>query len=130
MSEVQASEPVNSGSTANVVDGNGDPIMTDANVAAGGDATGSQSQIPTAVDPVAEFGLDANVQNMVSAEREALKGGKKDMANVAGLPVRAYLDKTVVPITLDAFAALARERPPNPIEYLAAYLLKHKEKYE
>jgi hypothetical protein len=27
-------------------------------------------------------------------------------------------------------SVLAKERPPNPIEYLAAYLLKNKDKFE
>lgn len=40
-------------------------------------------------------------------------------------PVRAYLDQTVIPILLTGMSELARERPDNPIEYLAHYLLKH-----
>ena len=90
---------------------------------------------PEKVDPRAEFGLDSHVkvrmakawflfpflsfpnsilcvlkQNMVSMERDALKGGDKDKVNLQSLPVRGYLDRTVTPIVLDAFAALARER--------------------
>eukprot|EP00538_Stauroneis_constricta_P007115 CAMPEP_0119546622 /NCGR_PEP_ID=MMETSP1352-20130426/964_1 /TAXON_ID=265584 /ORGANISM="Stauroneis constricta, Strain CCMP1120" /LENGTH=210 /DNA_ID=CAMNT_0007591343 /DNA_START=117 /DNA_END=750 /DNA_ORIENTATION=- len=42
-----------------------------------------------------------------------------------GLPIRAYLDQTVVPILLDGMCELVKERPNNPIEFLAAYLLKH-----
>jgi hypothetical protein len=30
-----------------------------------------------------------------------------------------------VPLVLQGMAELARERPANPIEYLANYLLKH-----
>ncbi|KAL7474956.1 hypothetical protein ACHAW6_000895 [Cyclotella cf. meneghiniana] len=41
------------------------------------------------------------------------------------LPIRAYLDQTVVPILLDGMSELVKERPPNPVEWLAAYLLKH-----
>ena len=41
------------------------------------------------------------------------------------LPIRAYLDQTVVPILLDGMSELVKERPANPIEYLASYLLKH-----
>jgi protein dpy-30 len=41
------------------------------------------------------------------------------------LPIRAYLEQTVVPLLLQGMAALVKERPPNPVEYLAAYLLKH-----
>lgn len=45
--------------------------------------------------------------------------------NFQALPVRAYLDQTVVPILLQGLAAVVRERPENPVEYLAAFLLKH-----
>jgi len=45
--------------------------------------------------------------------------------NIDTLPVRAYLDETVVPILLQGLATLVKDRPENPIEYLAAYLLKN-----
>ncbi|KAL0239897.1 hypothetical protein GEMRC1_010005 [Eukaryota sp. GEM-RC1] len=45
--------------------------------------------------------------------------------NSAALPIRAYLDQTVVPILLQGLAALAKERPAKPVQYLAAYLLKN-----
>ena len=72
--------------------------------------------------------------------------------NVQRLPIRAYLDQTVVPILLDGkiylrrflkfdgitshqsylslsmhtgMSELVKERPANPVEYLASYLLKH-----
>lgn len=41
------------------------------------------------------------------------------------LPLRAYLDKTVVPIMLQALSECAKERPAYPIEYVANYLLEH-----
>ena len=41
------------------------------------------------------------------------------------LSTRSYLDQTVVPVLLQGMAELAKERPENPIEYLANYLLKH-----
>jgi protein dpy-30 len=41
------------------------------------------------------------------------------------LPIRAYLDQTVVPILLDGMAELVKERPAKPIEFLASYLLQH-----
>ena len=45
--------------------------------------------------------------------------------NLQALPIRAYLDQTVVPILLDGMSALVKERPPNPIEWLAAYLIRN-----
>jgi len=41
------------------------------------------------------------------------------------MPIRAYLDQTVVPILLDGMSELVKERPANPIEYLASYLIRH-----
>lgn len=41
------------------------------------------------------------------------------------LPLRAYLDKTVVPILLQALSECAKERPAHPIEYVANYLLEN-----
>merc|ERR1711906_17950 len=45
--------------------------------------------------------------------------------HLQGLPIRAYLDQTVVPILLDGMSELVKARPENPVEWLAAYLLKH-----
>jgi len=45
------------------------------------------------------------------------------------VPTRQYLDQTVVPILLHGMSALSRDRPSEPIEYLADYLLKHKSQY-
>lgn len=49
----------------------------------------------------------------------------QDKINLQALPIRAYLDQTVVPILLDGMSQLVIERPPNPIEWLAAYLIKN-----
>ena len=45
--------------------------------------------------------------------------------NLQALPIRQYLDQTVVPLLLQALSALVKERPPDPVEYVAAYLLKN-----
>ena len=49
----------------------------------------------------------------------------QDRLNLQALPIRAYLDQTVVPILLDGMSALVKERPPNPVEWLSTYLMKH-----
>ena len=49
----------------------------------------------------------------------------QDKVEVQALPIRAYLDQTVVPILLQGMSALVKERPPNPIEWLASYLIKN-----
>ena len=39
--------------------------------------------------------------------------------------MRSYLDQTVVPLMLEGLAAVSRERPEKPIEFLANYLEEH-----
>ncbi|TDH70185.1 hypothetical protein CCR75_002205 [Bremia lactucae] len=58
-------------------------------------------------------------------EAEPVGGSVQDKVEVQALPIRAYLDQTVVPILLQGMSALVKERPPNPIEWLAAYLIKN-----
>jgi len=45
--------------------------------------------------------------------------------NLQSLPIRAYLDQTVVPLLLDGMSELVKERPSNPIQWLASYMLRH-----
>mmetsp|Transcript_17162 Transcript_17162/g.16488 ORF Transcript_17162/g.16488 Transcript_17162/m.16488 type:complete len:101 (+) Transcript_17162:77-379(+) len=65
----------------------------------------------------------ANLKEAQDAENDLEQA--QDKLNLQALPIRAYLDQTVVPLLLDGMSALVKERPPNPIEWLAAYLLKH-----
>ncbi|KAG0021692.1 hypothetical protein BGZ81_008817 [Podila clonocystis] len=46
-------------------------------------------------------------------------------AEIAAIPVRPYLDQTVLPVLLEGMKQLAKERPSNPLEYLGHYLLNH-----
>jgi len=43
----------------------------------------------------------------------------------AALPIRAYLDNTVVPILLQGLSELSQERPEDPIDFLGNYLIKN-----
>eukprot|EP00520_Triparma_pacifica_P002911 CAMPEP_0118666824 /NCGR_PEP_ID=MMETSP0785-20121206/19434_1 /TAXON_ID=91992 /ORGANISM="Bolidomonas pacifica, Strain CCMP 1866" /LENGTH=104 /DNA_ID=CAMNT_0006561187 /DNA_START=8 /DNA_END=322 /DNA_ORIENTATION=+ len=65
----------------------------------------------------------ANAAEAAEAEKSANLVQNK--MNLQALPIRAYLDQTVVPILLDGMSALVKERPPNPIEWLAAYLIRN-----
>jgi protein dpy-30 len=47
------------------------------------------------------------------------------MIEAQQLPIRAYLDQTVVPILLTGMSQLVKDRPANPVEYLAHFLLKN-----
>lgn len=45
--------------------------------------------------------------------------------SVNALPTRDYLDATVIPVLMEGLSELARVRPANPVEYLAAYLFRN-----
>ena len=49
----------------------------------------------------------------------------KHLSSTQALPVRSYLDQTVTPILLEGMSELAKERPPNPIQWLGQYLIKN-----
>ncbi|XP_077997670.1 protein dpy-30 homolog [Glandiceps talaboti] len=81
-------------------------------------------------NPHAEHGLTDNVQKIIANEKTEAEKTTRPKVDLQSLPTRAYLDQTVVPILLQAMSTLAKERPPNPIEFLAAYLLKNKEQFD
>ena len=54
--------------------------------------------------------------------KQPSNAGKRPPAG-AEIPVRAYLDQTVVPILIRALSELAKVRPDNPVEFVARYLL-------
>lgn len=64
------------------------------------------------------------VINMDSKNKDP-EAGKKHETSLQSLPIRAYLDQTVVPVLLQGLAELAKERPANPVEWLGNYLLKN-----
>jgi protein dpy-30 len=59
----------------------------------------------------------------VSAEKLAMED--RPPLNMHDLPLQQYLDKYVVPTLLPGLTAVAEERPDNPEEWLAYYLLKN-----
>ena len=71
--------------------------------------------------------LDPNIENKNSENKPktADKNEEKSKQNINSLPIRAYLDQTVVPLVLQGMAEVAKERPENPIKYLAEFLMKH-----
>ncbi|KAM8934394.1 protein dpy-30 homolog [Pelodytes ibericus] len=89
-----------------------------------------EGQAQVGENPHSEYGLSENVERLVESEKPNTEKVSKQKADLQALPTRAYLDQTVVPILLQGLSVLAKERPPNPIEYLAAYLLKNKTQFE
>ena len=73
--------------------------------------------------------LDPNVvsnkETNTAKKEEEKKEEKKSAQSLNNLPIRAYLDQTVVPLVLQGMAEVAKERPANPIKYLAEFLAAH-----
>ncbi|XP_051801727.1 protein dpy-30 homolog isoform X1 [Acanthochromis polyacanthus] len=89
-----------------------------------------EGHTPVSENPHAEYGLTDNIQRTVENEKASAEKMLKQKVDLQALPTRAYLDQTVVPILLQGLSVLAKERPPNPIEYLAAFLLKNKSQFD
>ncbi|CAL1529669.1 unnamed protein product [Lymnaea stagnalis] len=82
-------------------------------------------------DAIESQDVPENIQKIITSEKEAYDvPNKRPKVDLQSLPTRTYLDQTVVPILLSGMSVLARERPPNPIEFLAAYLLKNKDQFD
>jgi len=103
----------------------------ETNTAAADEGSPATTTQPGAGDVLAEHGITDNLQKMIAKEKETSGEAplKKPKVDLQSLPTRAYLDKTVVPILLQGMSVLAKERPPNPVEYLAAYLMKNKDQF-
>ncbi|XP_037721050.1 protein dpy-30 homolog [Drosophila subpulchrella] len=69
---------------------------------------------------------ESNSQESVDGAPNAFAACQKPRPDANSLPVRQYLDQTVAPILLHGLQALARDRPSDPVSYLATYLLKNK----
>uniref|UniRef100_A0A8C8TWM7 Protein dpy-30 homolog n=1 Tax=Peromyscus maniculatus bairdii TaxID=230844 RepID=A0A8C8TWM7_PERMB len=87
-----------------------------------------EGQTQVAENPHSEYGLTDNVERIVENEKINAEKSSKQKVDLQSLPTRAYLDQTVVPILLQGLAVTSG--PPNPIEFLASYLLKNKAQFE
>lgn len=59
------------------------------------------------------------------ADKEPSEMDKKEDNPMLSLPIRSYLDQTVVPVLLQGLSELASERPEDPVAFLGDYLLKN-----
>ena len=85
-----------------------------------------ENPAPAAEEDAAEAAADAGADDADAGEKaEKAAVAVQNKLQQQALPIRAYLDQTVVPILLQGLSALVKERPPNPVEYLANYLLKN-----
>lgn len=77
-------------------------------------------------------GMNSQQQQMgqgMSSQQQQQMGNMSSMNpnlnSTSNLPIRAYLDQTVIPILADGMSELVKERPSNPVQFLASYLLRH-----
>ena len=78
---------------------------------------------PTQLEPPEANAGPDDAEEAKNAEKAAM--GVQNKMNLQTAPIRTYLDSTVVPVLLQGLSALVKERPPNPTEYLATYLLQN-----
>jgi protein dpy-30 len=81
-----------------------------------GDAAAATATTPAFPHPDAAKKVE-EVANKAAAEVEA-----------KALPVRQWLEQHMVPTIYQGMMAAAKERPDDPIEFLAAYLMEHNPK--
>ena len=79
---------------------------------------------------------DENVKDIKGDAKENKKNKKDNEEELAAieykkmlktLPVRAYLEKTIVPVLMAGMDELAKQRPENPVQFLADYLNAHQD---
>ena len=99
--------------------------MTEEPVAAppAADATANPEESAAATAPQAAFPHP-------DAAKKVEEAATKASADVEAkaLPVRQWLEQHIVPTIYQGMMAAAKERPEDPVEFLAAYLLEHNPK--
>merc|ERR1712061_598452 len=70
------------------------------------------------------------LEKMAKHERDLVNGTAAPTAMMLSelqtMPSRQYLDETVLPLLYTGMQRLVEERPPNPVDWLAHFLLKNK----
>ena len=72
---------------------------------------------------------EEKLKELAAAEREnfaAKKQAPLTQAELQTLPARQYLDNTVLPLLQSGMEQLVQERPPNPVDWMATFLLNNK----
>eukprot|EP00826_Nyctotherus_ovalis_P061563 TRINITY_DN8773_c0_g1_i1.p1 TRINITY_DN8773_c0_g1~~TRINITY_DN8773_c0_g1_i1.p1 ORF type:complete len:147 (+),score=53.17 TRINITY_DN8773_c0_g1_i1:134-574(+) len=83
----------------------------------------SEHTTPPQVDPDTAFD---DIEEGLSAERLALNFINENNVNI--LPTKEYIEKTLLTLLLQALTMVVKERPDNPAEFVAYYMLKHNPK--
>ncbi|KAJ3415635.1 Protein dpy-30 [Chytridiales sp. JEL 0842] len=99
------------------------PSSASASASTAAATTASVSTPPNLFAAHEAYGLTKELIDTINAEKEMATTLNK--TPLQALPARTYLDQTVVPVLVEGLKSLIRERPPNPCEYLAVFLLKN-----
>lgn len=70
-----------------------------------------------------------NIEKHLFAIDMRLPPSRKNRLELISLPARQYLDECITPILYQALKFVAYHRPLEPVNCLAAYLMKHREAY-
>jgi protein dpy-30 len=62
-------------------------------------------------------------------DHELASSNTPSLSDIQAYPTAAYFNKTVIPIIIEGLSIVAKERPKNPIEYLAAFFIKNRERF-
>ncbi|CAF1120750.1 unnamed protein product [Rotaria sordida] len=87
-----------------------DPSLSSVNINAGG-----PPQLPSHILQIIDHELNSS--------------SAPSLADIQAYPTAAYFNKTVIPIIIEGLSIVARERPKKPIEYLAAFFIKNRERF-
>ncbi|UJR32989.1 hypothetical protein I4U23_020451 [Adineta vaga] len=71
--------------------------------------------------------LPANLLQII--EHELASPNAPSLADIQAYPTTAYFNKTVIPIIMEGLVIVGRERPKKPIEFLAAFFIKNRERF-
>merc|ERR1719316_796384 len=76
-------------------------------------------------------GLEAMRTQKLLDEKQAplVNGAEMTLEELRALPVKEYLYRTVLPALLPGLQVITRDRPPDPVLWLALYLLRHPKQY-
>jgi len=76
-------------------------------------------------------GLEKQRTEEIKKAKEApvAKAAELTREELKALPPKDYLYKTVIPALLPALQVITRDRPPDPVTWLALYLLRHPKEY-
>jgi protein dpy-30 len=107
-----------------MVDSQQVPIHDDIHAADALQDPSSSSVITTGSGPPR---LPSHILQII--DHELASPNVPSLADVQAYPTTAYFNKTVIPIIIEGLAIVAKERPKNPIEFLAAFFIKNKERF-